>query len=129
VSKEARIRANVRGRIAEAAAARYLEGCGLRILDRGFTAPRGEIDIIARDGDDLVFVEVRARASSAAVGAIESVTRDKRRKIARAATWYVVRGGLEDVPARFDIVEVTMAPDGAIEDTTWQREAFTLDDC
>ena len=65
---------NNRGKDAEARAARYLEGRGLTIVERNYRSRYGEIDLIARDGATLVFVEVRARASNTFGGAAASIT-------------------------------------------------------
>lgn len=112
---------NTRGREAEALAAAFLESRGLHIVSRNYRSRFGEIDIIARDGDTLVFVEVRERKSNAYGGAAASITTDKQKKITRTALAYL--GSTGTPPAcRFDAVLI--AGQGRIE---WLRDAFTSD--
>lgn len=93
------------GRRAEDAAAEHLRAKGFEILERNFTAKVGEIDLVARDRDEVVFVEVRARSSRGHGGAAASVVPAKRRRLARAASlWLQARGW--DGPCRFDVVAV-----------------------
>ncbi len=91
------------GRRAEDLAAAYLAAKGLTIVERNFRARVGEIDLIARDGESVVFVEVRARAGAGFGGAAASVTAAKRRRLERAARlWICARGW--NGPCRFDVV-------------------------
>jgi putative endonuclease len=91
------------GRRAEDLAAELLSREGLTVLERNFRAKCGEIDLVARDGDEVVFVEVRARASMSFGGAAASVDRVKRAKLVRAArVWLSARGWTG--PCRFDVV-------------------------
>ncbi|OGR49394.1 MAG: YraN family protein [Elusimicrobia bacterium GWC2_65_9] len=93
------------GKKAEDMAAEYLQAKGMIVIERNFRAKTGEIDLIARDADEIVFVEVRARASSGYGGAAASVDASKRRKVVRAASvWLAARGW--DGPCRFDVVAV-----------------------
>jgi putative endonuclease len=92
-----------RGAAAEALAAEYLAARGLAILVRNYRCRSGEIDLIARDRDTLVFVEVRLRSSAAFGGAAASITAAKRRRIARAARHYLAMLGREP-PCRFDAI-------------------------
>lgn len=94
----------------ESRAARFLESCGLVILDRRWRSVAGEIDLVARDGASVVFVEVKARASAAFGGPEAAVDGPKRRRLARAAEVYLSEKGLAECPARFDVVAVT--PEG-----------------
>lgn len=80
-----------RGQAAEAEAARYLERQGLRLLARNFSCRWGEIDLIAEDGDTLVFVEVRWRRAGALVDAAASIDGRKRQKLWRTAQVYLSR--------------------------------------
>ncbi len=98
---------SARGAEAERRAAEYLLARGFSILDRCFRAAGGEIDLVARDGGSVVFVEVKARSSNAFGGPLAAVTRDKRRRLARAAASYLALRGLSEAPARFDVVAVT----------------------
>jgi putative endonuclease len=101
------------GRRAEELAAEFLAGRGLEILDRNHRIRRGEVDLVARDGDVLCFVEVRSRSSRAQGGPEETVGRAKaRRVVAAAADWAVRHGGL-DRAIRFDVVAVTFAEGAA----------------
>lgn len=110
---------NPRGQAAEAQAARYLEDRGLRIIERNYTCRHGEIDLIARDGETLVFVEVRARSSSTFGGAAASITAAKQAKLTRTALHYMA--GLADDPrCRFDAVLLT-GETGPVE---WITNAF-----
>ena len=109
---------NERGRQAEAAAASFLERRGMRVVARNWRCRFGEIDLVARHGPVLVFVEVRARNSRSHGGAAESITLAKRGKLIAAANLYLTRVGL-DTPCRFDAVLVE--EDGRIE---WLRDAF-----
>lgn len=112
---------NERGRAAEALAATYLQRQGLRIVERNWRCRFGEIDLIARDGPSLVFVEVRARSFSHYGGPAESIDRRKRSRLIAAATQYLARAGL-DTPCRFDAVLMQ-----ASDKPQWVRNAFTAD--
>ena len=97
---EARVRSGVS---AEALAGRYLESQGLTIVARNFRVRRGEIDLIARDGATLVFVEVRLRRSERFGGAVESITAAKRARLVAAAQVYLL-GQRTQPPCRFDAI-------------------------
>jgi putative endonuclease len=91
------------GAAAEEAAARFLAGKGLCLVERNYRCRFGEIDLILRDGGTLVFVEVRYRRNRAFGGAAESITEAKRGKLLRAARHYMAtRGRTPD--CRFDAV-------------------------
>ena len=112
---------NNRGKDAEARAARYLEGRGLTIVERNYRSRYGEIDLIARDGATLVFVEVRARASNTFGGAAASITASKREKLTRTALHYLARAG-RTPPCRFDAVLLAGTGDSAAVE--WIQDAF-----
>lgn len=112
---------NERGREAEAFAAAYLQQHGLRIVNKNWRCRFGEIDLVARDGDCLVFVEVRARSSRNFGGAAESIDAAKRSRLIAAANLYLARIGLA-TPCRFDAVLI-----GATGAPQWVRNAFTAD--
>jgi putative endonuclease len=92
-----------RGAAAEGLAARFLAAQGLAILGRNYRCRGGEIDIIARDGRTLVFVEVRMRRNASFGGPAESITWVKRRRLRLAAEHYLARLRREP-PCRFDAV-------------------------
>ena len=83
-----------------------LERLGYAILERRYRCRLGEIDIIARDGDVTVFVEVKARESGEFGGGAAAVTPAKQRTVARVAMDYIARHRLADRPSRFDVVVV-----------------------
>ena len=87
-------------------ACRELEQRGYAIVARRYRGKTGEIDIVARDGDALVFVEVKARASHAFGSAAEAVTPMKQQQLMRVASEYLVRHQLCDCPCRFDVVSI-----------------------
>ena len=86
-----------------------LKEMGYAILEKNYRRlPLGEIDIVARHGSDLVFVEVKTRRSELFGSAAESVGKKKRRRITRAAMCYVSEHNLGEVDCRFDVAEVYM---------------------
>jgi len=91
------------GRRAEELAAAFLRAKGLTILERNFRAKVGEIDLVAREGEEVVFVEVRSRSSRDYGGAAASVDAGKRRRLVRAARLWLVARGWEGA-CRFDVV-------------------------
>jgi putative endonuclease len=105
----------LRGRRGEEIAARYLSEKGFRILQRGYRARCGEIDLIALDGAELVFVEVKCRSSLQCGDPLEAVTPTKRGRILRAAALYLQATGGWERPCRFDIVAVRLGPGGSQE--------------
>lgn len=112
----------LKGRSGEEEAARFLAASGVRILDRNFRCPSGEIDLIAKDGQSIVFVEVRTRGSSTFGPPEGSVTGPKRNRIARAAQWYLKDRGLLGSPARFDVVAIRWR--GEKPEINWIVNAF-----
>jgi putative endonuclease len=101
------------GRWGEAAAARYLESQGWRIVARRFRVRGGEIDLVAEKGGIVAFVEVKTRAAGALDDGAEAVGMAKRRRVARAAGMFLVRQGWTDRPCRFDLVQVRLGPGAA----------------
>ena len=110
---------NRRGEPAENLAAAVLERRGLTILERNYRCRYGEIHIVARSGSQLVFVEVRARASEAFGGAAGSITAAKRRRLVAAARHYLAARRV-DRACRFDVVLVR----GAEQRVEWLTDAF-----
>ena len=107
-----------RGSAAEALAAKFLQSRGLTIVARNYRCRGGEIDLIARDGASLVFVEVRLRRSAAFGGAAASITASKRRRLGFAARHYLGRLGREP-PCRFDAILLDALDPERIE---WLRD-------
>lgn len=105
----------------ERAAARFLRRRGLRVLVRGYRTPRGEIDLIAREGDTLVFVEVKTRRSGAPA---EAVTAEKQRRLTLAALEFLRRHGLLDRRSRFDVVAIIWPDDRGAPAIEHIRDAF-----
>jgi len=105
------------GEAAESLAACFLAAQGLAIVGRNYRCRGGEIDIIARDGRTLVFVEVRLRRNRAFGGAAESITATKRRRLRLAAEHYLARLPAEP-PCRFDAL---LLDELAIERIEWLR--------
>lgn len=94
------------GNAAEDAAARFLVERGYVLLARNYTIRGAEIDIIARDGDAIVFVEVKYRRTTHYGTPGEHVTLAKRRRICLAAMHWLQAGGQSNAPVRFDVVDV-----------------------
>jgi putative endonuclease len=97
------------GKLGENLACAALIQRGYAILARRYRTRLGEIDIVARDGATLVFIEVKARAGDEFGGAAAAVTAWKQRRIALMAVDYVARHRLENRPCRFDVVTVDVA--------------------
>jgi putative endonuclease len=112
-----------RGQEAEAVGAAWLETRGYRIVARNESSRYGELDVIALDGETLCFVEIKARSNANFGPAIEAVTFDKQRRIARAARGYLMRKPY-DGPCRFDVLGMDATEGG------WRfeliRDAFQL---
>lgn len=98
------------GRSGEDTVARYLQKKGYKILVQNYRCQLGEIDIIARDGDVLVFIEVKTRSGCTFGSPAAAVTPRKQRQISKAAQWYLTEERRFDTPARFDVVAVSSAP-------------------
>ncbi len=98
----------------EAAAADFLARKGLSILARQYRTPAGELDIVAKDGAALVFVEVKTRRTARFGRPALAVGASKQARIARAAVWYAQETLRSEAlpPCRFDVVEVYAAQDG-----------------
>ena len=97
------------GDLGEETAAAYLARKGYRIITRNFRVGRmGEIDIIARDGDTLCFIEVKTRSSFSFGSPAQAVSGQKQATIRRIAHFYMQNNRYYDVPVRFDIVELLM---------------------
>ena len=95
------------GRRYELFAADYLKKQGYRIVELNFCCRQGEVDIIARDKDVLVFIEVKYRRNLGRGAPEEAVTPAKQRKICRTAEYYCLRYGYgEETPCRFDVIGI-----------------------
>jgi len=113
------------GRLGEAAARKHLRRRGLKFLTANFRSARGEIDLIFRDAECLVFVEVKTRSAEDWVRPAAAVDERKRRLITRTALDYLKLLDHPAVPIRFDVVEVLLN-DGAVREVRHLPNTFTL---
>lgn len=102
-----RVSTRQQGQRGEERAVEYLRARGYVVIERNFRCRVGEIDIVARDGDALVFVEVRTRADDRFGTALETVTPAKQRRVARVAEVYLTMRRLHAAVCRFDVVGIT----------------------
>ena len=116
----------LRGKRAEEAACNVLQAEGYVVIERNVRFPVGEIDIVARDGQTLCFVEVRSTASQQWGGPVASIDDRKRRRQVKAAQWYLRYCPVRAIETRFDVVAIEWQERGepAIK---LIRAAFTAD--
>lgn len=114
-----------RGRIGEAAAKRHLQSQGLKFLTANFRSKHGEIDLIFRDGECLVFVEVKTRTAGGWVRPAGAVNARKRRLLSRTALDYLKMLPDRHVNIRFDITEVLLT-DGNVKEVRHLQNTFSL---
>ena len=111
------------GRRAEMAAIDHLRALGYRIVSSGYRTKGGEVDVIAWEGDVLVFVEVKARQNTDPPE--DSVGLRKQQRVIRAAQAYITKHRLHDVQYRFDVLAVTALP-GTRPEFRLLRDAFNM---
>ena len=114
----------LRGRAGEDAAATHLTGRGLDVVERNVRSRLGELDLVCRDQDVWVFVEVKARGPGWGDPAGAAVTAAKRRRLTLLARHYLKWRGLGEPRCRFDVVDVTLGPDGGVARIRHLRGAF-----
>ena len=127
--REAPVRPSTRalGQAGEAAAARFLRRHGFIILARNLRSRLGELDLLARDGPTLVFVEVKARRGRSGDPPAAAVDARKRARLARLALGYLAARRLGERACRFDVVGVSLDEAGRVTDVRHLRHAFDLD--
>ncbi|MFQ3671075.1 MAG: YraN family protein [Verrucomicrobiia bacterium] len=114
------------GAYGEEVAASFLRRQGCRVLARNYAGRWGEVDVVVRDGESLVFVEVKARGPEGWGRPAEAVDGKKRRRIRLTAEAYLKELRVAPPPVRFDVVEVILEP-GRVPEVTWVRGAFTVE--
>lgn len=112
------------GQLGERLAAEWLRAQGAKVLYQNFRAPGGgELDIVARDGKTLAFIEVKSRSRVGPGRPLDAVDREKERLIERGANEWLRLLRTRDIPWRFDVVEVILQ-DGEVPAFNWVRNAF-----
>ncbi len=110
------------GSVYEQAAAGYLEAKGMHLVARNFRTRGSEIDLIARDGKYLVFIEVKYRSNAKKGYALEAVDMRKQRSVIAAAKAFLHRHRLaEDTPCRFDVIGIDGEKITHIENAFWME--------
>ncbi len=115
----------IRGSLGERAAKKYLQKAGLKFLTANFRTQRGELDLVFRDNDCLVFVEVKTRSSENWTRPAAAVNAGKRRRLSRCALDYLRLLKNPPVKIRFDVVEVLLH-DGAVAEVRHLPNTFAL---
>lgn len=101
----------------------FLKTQGYNVVARNYRQRFGELDIIAKDGETFVFIEVKTRKNDRYGNPFEAVDSRKQIKLSRMAQDYISRNGLEDKPARFDVVAILLTP-GSPPKVEHIRDAF-----
>ena len=113
------------GREGEEAARRFLEEKSYRMLAANYRCPLGEIDLICKDGQTLVFVEVKSRRDTRKGLPEASVTAEKQKRLSKIAEWYLKENHYRgEYPVRFDVVSVLEPADGTGRHMELFRNAF-----
>jgi putative endonuclease len=112
------------GETGEDIACRLLRDFGMEILVRNYAGPNGELDVVARDGEVLSFVEVKTRRRTPRSRPVDAVTSGKKKRIIRTAQRYIRKLGNPDLLYRYDVVEVVFN-DGDLADVRYWPNAFS----
>lgn len=120
---QGQINRQIMGQQAETAACNYLTNQGLQLVEKNFRCRMGEIDLIMREGQQMIFVEVRFRRNTAYGGAAASINYSKQLKLQRAAQFYLARLQYQP-PCRFDVVTLSPDNNGQPVCDNWIRDAF-----
>lgn len=112
------------GKKGEEIARKFLKRKRYRILSRNYRCPAGEIDLIATDGEAVVFVEVKTRSSDELADPVEAVNYRKQQKLVRAARYYIHHKKAFDLAYRFDVIGIILRP-GQKPDITHLEDAFS----
>lgn len=112
------------GRLGERIAAEYLAGQKYEILVKNYRKSFGEVDIIAREREVLVFVEVKTRKASAYCPPLEAVDARKQRRLSRIAQEYLLSRRMDDIPARFDVIAIVLNQNNQPVTIEHIRDAF-----
>ena len=115
-----------RGELGERAAKKHLQKAGLKFLTANFRSERGEIDLIFRDDDCLVFVEVKTRSSEDWIRPAASVNQKKRRHLCQTALDYLALLKNPEIKIRFDIIEVLLQ-DSAVREVRHLPNTFVME--
>ncbi|MEE9419088.1 MAG: YraN family protein [Desulfatiglandaceae bacterium] len=99
------------GELGEDLALKKIKGLGYKKIVRNYRCTLGEVDLIARDGDTLVFIEIKTRRGKSIAYAKEAVDAKKRRQLSKVALAYLKSNNCYGVKARFDVVAVSLAGD------------------
>lgn len=110
----------------EEEAARFLQRCGYAILDKNVRMRAGEIDLVAKEGKTLVFVEVKTGRDLAGDPPQASVNTRKQNKLGKLAHGYLKAKRLREVPCRFDVVSVILNDDGGVKAIRHFPNAFSV---
>lgn len=113
------------GKSSEDAAAEYLRKNGMRPVERNYRCAFGEVDIIAKDRDCLVFVEVRSSRTASFVHPKFSIGPKKKRTLSKVALSYLKEKGLMQVRSRFDVI--TVVQEGEQANIEWTQNAFEVE--
>lgn len=112
------------GRVAEEKALDYLSNLGFKLVVKNYRCPLGEVDLIMRDKEYLVFIEVRARGNMSYGGGVASITYAKRQKIIKTTSHFIIKNKLQNKhPLRFDVISI----DGQCGTILWIKDAFSAD--
>jgi putative endonuclease len=112
------------GRRGESLALEFLIGLRYAIVEKNYRKQYGEVDIIARDGDTLVFIEVKTRQTTVFGTPFEAVDARKQRQLSRIAQEYIQSHRLGDEPARFDVIAVRLERDNQSATIDHMKNAF-----
>ena len=111
------------GKRGENLAYEHLKGQGLILIERNYRCRTGELDLVMRDGAQMVFVEVRYRRNARYGSPAETITKTKQKRLIRAAAFYLQSRRI-DAPCRFDVVAITQHGSNCI--LQWIRDAFQV---
>lgn len=112
------------GKLGEELALKKIKGLGYKCIARNYRCPMGEVDLIAKDGDCLVFIEIKTRKGKSLGYAKEAITPLKKRKLSKVALAYMKSNNCSDVQSRFDVVAINL--NGGKEEIEVIQNAFEL---
>jgi len=101
------------GKKGEEIAEKYLIQCGYEILEKNFHSQQGEIDIVAREGDFLVFIEIKNYSFRSFGSPLGAIRKSKRENLIHAARTYIHKKNIKGINCRFDVVTIYRRPDGS----------------